>query len=40
MFTDAGQGDYTPMFLSEIPEEFESGRTTIDVALMRQRMKS
>ncbi len=32
--TDAGQGDYTPIFLSEIPEEFESGRTTIDVALI------
>jgi len=26
--------DYTPMFLSEIPREFESGRTPIDVALI------
>ncbi len=26
--------DYTPMFLSEIPREFESGRTPIDVALV------
>ncbi|RKY09294.1 MAG: 4-hydroxybutyrate CoA-transferase [Planctomycetota bacterium] len=26
--------DYTPIFLSEIPHEFESGRTPIDVALI------
>ena len=29
-----GVGDYTPMFLSEIPGEFESGRIPIDVALI------
>jgi len=29
-----GIGDYTPIFLSEIPEEFESGRIPIDVALI------
>ncbi len=29
-----GFADYVPMFLSEIPEEFESGRTPIDVALI------
>ncbi len=29
-----GIGDYTPMFLSEIPEEFDSGRIPIDVALI------
>ncbi|MHC4772234.1 MAG: GNAT family N-acetyltransferase [Planctomycetota bacterium] len=29
-----GIGDYTPIFLSEIPREFESGRTPIDVALI------
>ena len=29
-----GIGDYTPIFLSEIPREFESGRTPIDVALV------
>ena len=29
-----GIGDYTPMFLSDIPEEFDSGRTPIDVALV------
>ena len=29
-----GLCDYTPMFLSEIPREFESGRTPIDVALI------
>ena len=29
-----GIGDYTPMFLSEIPGEFESGRIPIDVALI------
>jgi acyl-CoA hydrolase len=29
-----GIGDYTPMFLSEIPAEFESGRIPLDVALI------
>ena len=29
-----GVGDYTPIFLSEIPQEFESGRIPIDVALI------
>jgi len=29
-----GIGDYTPIFLSEIPREFESGRIPIDVALV------
>ena len=29
-----GIGDYTPIFLSEIPLEFESGRIPIDVALI------
>jgi len=29
-----GIGDYTPIFLSEIPREFESGRIPIDVALI------
>lgn len=29
-----GIGDYTPIFLSEIPEEFESGRIPLDVALI------
>jgi len=29
-----GIGDYTPIFLSEIPAEFESGRIPIDVALI------
>jgi len=29
-----GIGDYTPIFLSEIPHEFESGRIPIDVALI------
>lgn len=29
-----GIGDYTPIFLSDIPEEFESGRIPIDVALI------
>jgi acyl-CoA hydrolase len=28
-----GIGDYTPIFLSEIPHEFDSGRIPIDVAL-------
>ncbi len=29
-----GIGDYTPIFLSEIPSEFESGRIPIDIALI------
>jgi len=29
-----GIGDYTPIFLSEIPGEFESGRIPLDVALI------
>jgi len=29
-----GVGDYTPIFLSEIPQEFETGRIPIDVALI------
>ncbi len=29
-----GVGDYTPIFLSEIPAEFESGRIPIDVAMI------
>ncbi|MBN2457387.1 MAG: GNAT family N-acetyltransferase [Sedimentisphaerales bacterium] len=29
-----GIGDYTPIFLSDIPKEFESGRIPIDVALI------
>jgi acyl-CoA hydrolase/GNAT superfamily N-acetyltransferase len=29
-----GIGDYTPIFLSEIPEQFESGRIPVDVALI------
>jgi len=31
---DRGFGDYTPIFLSEIPAEFESGRMPVDVALI------
>lgn len=31
---EKGVGDYTPIFLSEIPQEFESGRIPIDVALI------
>jgi acyl-CoA hydrolase len=31
---EEGVGDYTPIFLSDIPEEFESGRLPIDVALV------
>ncbi|MHC5061306.1 MAG: GNAT family N-acetyltransferase [Planctomycetota bacterium] len=31
---EKGIGDYTPIFLSEIPHEFESGRIPIDVALI------
>lgn len=29
-----GAGDYTPIFISEIPGEFESGRLSLDVALI------
>jgi len=29
-----GIGNYTPIFLSEIPDEFESGRIPVDVALI------
>jgi len=31
---DQGIGDYTPILLSDIPEEFSSGRIAIDVALI------
>ena len=31
---EQGIGDYTPIFLSEIPREFQSGRLPIDVALI------
>jgi acyl-CoA hydrolase len=31
---EKGTGDYTPIFLSEIPNEFESGRIPVDVALI------
>ena len=31
---DQGVGDYTPIFLSDIPRQFESGRCPIDVALI------
>jgi acyl-CoA hydrolase/RimJ/RimL family protein N-acetyltransferase len=31
---EKGIGDYTPIFLSEIPQEFEMGRIPIDVALI------
>ncbi|MGD8785880.1 MAG: GNAT family N-acetyltransferase [Phycisphaerales bacterium] len=31
---ERGIGDYTPIFLSEIPHEFDSGRIPIDVALI------
>jgi acyl-CoA hydrolase len=31
---ERGIGDYTPIFLSEIPHEFETGRIPIDVALI------
>ena len=31
---DQGIADYTPMFLSDIPREFQSGRTPLDVALI------
>lgn len=33
-FLERGVGDYTPIFLSEIPREFESGRMPIDFALL------
>jgi len=31
---EQGMGDYTPIFLSEIPHEFDTGRIPIDVALV------
>ena len=31
---DRGVGDYTPIFLSEIPGQFETGRIPVDVALI------
>jgi acyl-CoA hydrolase len=31
---EEGIGDYTPIFLSDIPDEFDSGRLPIDVALI------
>jgi len=31
---EKGIGDYTPIFLSEIPQEFETGRIPIDVAMI------
>jgi len=31
---DEGVGDYTPIFLSDIPHEFEAGRIPVDVALI------
>ena len=31
---ERGIGDYTPIFLSEIPAEFETGRIPVDVALI------
>ena len=31
---EKGIGDYTPIFLSEIPQEFESGRIPVDAALI------
>ena len=31
---DAGVGDYTPIFLSDIPRQFESGRIALDAALI------
>jgi acyl-CoA hydrolase len=33
-YFDKGMGDYTPIFLSEIPEQFETGRIQLDVALI------
>ena len=31
---EEGVGDYTPIFLSDIPRQFESGRISLDVALI------
>ena len=31
---ELGMGDYTPIFLSDIPGEFESGRIPLDIALI------
>lgn len=31
---EQGTGDYTPIFLSDIPRQFESGRISLDVALI------
>ncbi len=31
---EQGVGDYTPIFLSDIPRQFESGRISLDVALI------
>ena len=31
---EKGIGDYTPIFLSEIPQEFETGRIPVDVAMI------
>jgi acyl-CoA hydrolase len=31
---DRGMGDYTPIFLSEIPRQFETGRFPLDIALI------
>ena len=31
---ERGIGDYTPIFLSEIPQEFETGRIPVDIALI------
>ncbi len=33
-YINAGYGDYTPIFLSDIPVQFESGRIPIDVSLI------
>src|SRR6056300_1113587 len=30
-----GQGDYIPIFLSEIPKQFSTGRMPVDVALVQ-----
>lgn len=32
---NSGQADYTPMFLSEIPEYFRTGKKSIDVAIIQ-----
>ncbi|MFW9988462.1 MAG: acetyl-CoA hydrolase/transferase family protein, partial [Candidatus Odinarchaeota archaeon] len=34
-YVDAGQADYTPMLLSEIPKLFKSGRMHLDTALIQ-----